>query len=253
MEWNCTGDGHLRNNEPTKALTVLEQLASPDNRCWHSRFEHRYCIALECLMKRLNYTKWPHADTKTCSAICHLTNSAFVLDDTVSGQWYEFLKVAIWQRENHELFNDFEIVSDPWQHLIQAGVCADWRTDQAEAEIALAVEAAQNDPDVFLAIANLQQEWDFLAQNVEESWGRAIAAAGNDPIPLIKRGRWYFERGENEKAEADFARAAELTPNELYKFLEAAGGWWALSSRACGVLSANSISIQQLPSISSIR
>src|SRR5262249_49953906 len=40
------------------------------------------------------------------------------------------------------------------------------------------------------------------------------------------RGRWYAGRGEREKADADFARAASLTPNELNKFLEA--GWWVV-------------------------
>lgn len=119
------------------------------------------------------------------------------------------------------------VPKDPWFHLIQArGYALIGENDQAEAEIALAVDVAQNDPDVFLAIAKLQQEWDSLAANVEENWARAIAAAGNDPIPLIIRGRWYFERGEKEKAEADFAKAAELTPHELNKFLEA--GWWVV-------------------------
>ncbi len=59
---------------------------------------------------------------------------------------------------------------------------------------------------------------------LETYWNKAVDAAGNDPLPLIQRGRWYLECGEKEKAEADFAKAAAMTPHELNKFLEA--GWW---------------------------
>ena len=54
----------------------------------------------------------------------------------------------------------------------------------------------------------------------------AIDLDGDNPLPWIHRGRWHTERGEQEKADADFAKAASLTPNELNKFLEA--GWWVV-------------------------
>jgi tetratricopeptide (TPR) repeat protein len=60
----------------------------------------------------------------------------------------------------------------------------------------------------------------------EAAWQRAIDLAGDDPLPWIQRGRWYAERGEHAKADADFAQAASLTPGELNKFLEA--GWWVV-------------------------
>src|SRR4029453_17148522 len=47
---------------------------------------------------------------------------------------------------------------------------------------------------------------------------------GNNPLPWIQRGRWLAERGEQAKSDADFTKAAALTPGELNKFLEA--GWW---------------------------
>ena len=50
--------------------------------------------------------------------------------------------------------------------------------------------------------------------------------ATDDPLPWIHCGRWYAERGQHEKADADFVKAASLTPNELNKFLEA--GWWVV-------------------------
>jgi serine/threonine protein kinase/tetratricopeptide (TPR) repeat protein len=67
--------------------------------------------------------------------------------------------------------------------------------------------------------------WMMLAGfSAEGDWQRSVELAGENPLPWIERGRWYAQRGEQEKADADFAKAASLTPNELNKFLEA--GWW---------------------------
>ena len=55
---------------------------------------------------------------------------------------------------------------------------------------------------------------------------KAVESAAKDALPLIQRGRWYAERGEQDKADADFTQAAVLTPNELNRFLEA--GWWVV-------------------------
>ena len=63
-------------------------------------------------------------------------------------------------------------------------------------------------------------------ERAEAEWQKIVDSAGDDPMPWIHRGRWYAERGEHDKADADFARAASLTPNELNKFLEA--GWWVV-------------------------
>ena len=41
---------------------------------------------------------------------------------------------------------------------------------------------------------------------------------------LIARGRFHAERGQHQEANAEFARAASLTADELNSFLEA--GWW---------------------------
>jgi tetratricopeptide (TPR) repeat protein len=61
---------------------------------------------------------------------------------------------------------------------------------------------------------------------VEAAWQRAVELAGDNPLPWIQRGRWYAQRGEREKADADFTKAASLTRGELNKFLQA--GWWVV-------------------------
>ena len=75
-----------------------------------------------------------------------------------------------------------------------------------------------------MARAKLIGQWDDKQFSAEEAWQKVIDVAADDPMPWIHRGRWYAEHGEHKKADADFAKAATLTPNELNKFLEA--GWW---------------------------
>src|SRR5262249_19205982 len=57
-----------------------------------------------------------------------------------------------------------------------------------------------------------------------EQLEKALQAKGDDPRLWIARGRYLAWRGEHKKADADFAKAASLTPHELNKFVEA--GWW---------------------------
>ena len=115
---------------------------------------------------------------------------------------------------------------DPWLHLIQARDCrllGD--NEQAEAEIGAATSAAPDDIEIWSARARLQDLWSAAAA-AEASWAKAVELAGDNPLPWIHRGRWYTEHGQQEKADADFAQAASLTPHELNKFLEA--GWWVV-------------------------
>jgi serine/threonine protein kinase/tetratricopeptide (TPR) repeat protein/Tfp pilus assembly protein PilF len=86
--------------------------------------------------------------------------------------------------------------------------------DAAEAELAVVARGAAAAPQVSAE----QRRETFLTKTVE--------AAAGDPLPLIQRGRWYAERGKHEQADADYAKAAALTPHELNKFLEA--GWWVV-------------------------
>ena len=114
---------------------------------------------------------------------------------------------------------------DAWQHLIEArGYRLIGEVEQADREMAAAAAAAPDDPQFWLARARLQAQGDDPTGSAEEAWRRAIELAGVDPRPWIDRGRWYAERGETEQANADFAKAAALSPAELNKFLEA--GWW---------------------------
>jgi serine/threonine protein kinase/Flp pilus assembly protein TadD len=119
------------------------------------------------------------------------------------------------------------VPGDPWLHLIQArGHHLIGEKEQADGELAAATALAAKDSAVWLAITWLQDDWGKRAATVEVSWSRAVELAGNNPLPLIHRGRWYAERGEQAKADADFAKAASLRPRELNKFLEA--GWWVV-------------------------
>jgi tetratricopeptide (TPR) repeat protein len=74
---------------------------------------------------------------------------------------------------------------------------------------------------------HLELGWIMLVDySAEAELQRAVEQAPGDPLAWIERGRLYAERGEREKADADFAKAASLTPHELNKFLEA--GWWVV-------------------------
>jgi hypothetical protein len=56
-------------------------------------------------------------------------------------------------------------------------------------------------------------------------YDKAIAARPDDPRPSIERGRLLFELGRIAQAEADYAHAARLAPNQPQLFLDTAG-WW---------------------------
>ena len=71
-------------------------------------------------------------------------------------------------------------------------------------------------------VATLQDLGKFEA--AADAWQGVLATDPSDAGLWIARGRWYAERGQHEKADAVFAKAASLTPDELNKFLEA--GWW---------------------------
>ena len=64
----------------------------------------------------------------------------------------------------------------------------------------------------------------------EQYYQRALDTDGQNTSVWIARGRFFAERGEQEKADAEFAKAASLTSNELGKFLE--GGWWVVGPYA---------------------
>ena len=113
-----------------------------------------------------------------------------------------------------------------WPHLLESrGYRLIGENEKADAELAAAVAAAGDDPEIWMASAKLRSEAGDPQHLVEADWERSLELAADDPLTWIHRGRWYAEQGEHEKADADFAQAAALTPNELNRFLEA--GWWA--------------------------
>jgi tetratricopeptide (TPR) repeat protein/WD40 repeat protein len=109
---------------------------------------------------------------------------------------------------------------------------------RAEAENLLATDPNEiREPRLWQARAR----WYVARGNAaaaETALDRAVELAGDDPMPSIHRGRWSAERGEHEKADADFAHAVSLMGPvssegsgqgegfELNKFLEA--GWWVV-------------------------
>ncbi len=128
---------------------------------------------------------------------------------------------------------------DAWQHLIQArGYRLIGEIEQADREMAAAAAAAPDDPQVWLAQARLRTQWGDPAGS-EDAWRRSVELAGVDPRSWIDRGRWHAERGETEKADADFAKAAALTPAELNR-VSGSGlvGGRALSAGTQGILPA---------------
>ena len=60
----------------------------------------------------------------------------------------------------------------------------------------------------------------------ESEFLRAVESDPQNPETAIATGQFYAERGQQEKAEEHYARAATLTPGELNKFVER--GWWAM-------------------------
>jgi tetratricopeptide (TPR) repeat protein len=52
------------------------------------------------------------------------------------------------------------------------------------------------------------------AQRTEVDFQRLIDHAGTDPIPWLRRARWYVERGEMQKAMADFDKAVAVVPGD---------------------------------------
>ena len=141
--------------------------------------------------------------------------------------WNELAYFQALRREACRLIRPGEPFSDPWQRLIQArGYRLIGELEKADEELEAAVADASKDTTFWMARANLLSLWNDPKRPAEPDWRRAVELAGDDPLPWILRGRWYAERGQQEKADVDFAKAASLTPNELNKFLEV--GWWVV-------------------------
>ena len=64
------------------------------------------------------------------------------------------------------------------------------------------------------------------AEKAEGEWQAAVKVAPREPVIWLARARNFAQLGQHEKADADFAKAAALTPDELNKFLES--GWWVV-------------------------
>ncbi|HUG89691.1 MAG TPA: hypothetical protein VML55_02585, partial [Planctomycetaceae bacterium] len=143
---------------------------------------------------------------------------------STSGHWWEFTAPVLLRREAWRVIDGSKAPDEAWLRLIEAR--ADHLLgDTARRDEQLAA-ADSRDVDVWVARARLAGDFDPTGQSAEAAWQRVVDLAGDDPLPWIQRGRWYAEHGQQEKADADFAKAAGLTPNELNKFLEA--GWWVV-------------------------
>jgi tetratricopeptide (TPR) repeat protein len=76
------------------------------------------------------------------------------------------------------------------------------------------------------------------SQRAEKEFAAAVAAAPDDPIPLVRRAAWYARCGQREKAEAALVQAASLKPG-LGSTLDLADGefdlgqaYWKTGRRA---------------------
>ncbi|MCS7469981.1 protein kinase [Stieleria sp. ICT_E10.1] len=139
--------------------------------------------------------------------------------------WWQFIYDAAMRRLAVETMSPGQAADDPWLHLIQArGYATIGEIDQAEAELSAALAASANNVDALLARMRLFEQLQDERFSADAEWQKVVDLAADDPMAWIHRGRWNMQRGEKKKAEADFAKAASLTPDELNKFLEA--GWW---------------------------
>ncbi len=139
---------------------------------------------------------------------------------------WEVAAAQILRREAWRKIHDQAAPADGWWHLVRAR--SYWRIgDKAKAEIELAATETltAEDSELYLARAWLFGHFG-MATRAEAELTRMVEVGGVDPMPWIHRGRWYAERGELAKADADYAKAAVRTPDELNKFLEA--GWWVV-------------------------
>ena len=158
---------------------------------------------------------------------CLRSPAASAVQDGHGGYWFTWAEDQAMRRQAWNVLKGQDPPEDPWQHLIQARAYRLIGEDEAaDAELAAAEIAAPDDRDVLTARVRLLEQWQADLQATEVAWQRVVDLAVDDPMPWIGRGRWYAEQGEHEKADADFAKAASLTPDELNKFLEA--GWWVV-------------------------
>lgn len=142
--------------------------------------------------------------------------------------WWQFQYGQLMRRLAAEtMAGDKPQPDDPWKRLLQArGFLLIGENQKADAELAAAIAAAPGDVEVWMARARLLDQDARRTPSAEADWRQVVDLAPSDPMTWIQRGCWYAEQGQHERADADFAKAASLTPQELNRFLDA--GWWVL-------------------------
>lgn len=89
---------------------------------------------------------------------------------------------------------------DPWQHLIRArGFRLIGEQDKSLAELAAADVNTPNDRASWKARLRLATRF----EDAERIWRHMVDLAADDPLAWIERGRWYVERAQYAKADAD--------------------------------------------------
>jgi serine/threonine protein kinase/WD40 repeat protein/Flp pilus assembly protein TadD len=160
---------------------------------------------------------------------CLQASKKSAVKDTYGGAWWTWAEDQAARRAAWMELRGADSLQDPWQHLIQArGFQLIGEQEKSVAELAAADAKTPNDLANWRARLRLATRF----EDAERIWQHIVELAGDDPLLWIERGRWYSERGEHQKADADFIKAATLTPDNLNKFIEA--GWWA--AKTPGVL-----------------
>jgi serine/threonine protein kinase len=147
--------------------------------------------------------------------------AATAVRDVTNGNWQVLAEDQIMRQQAWLEIRGQDAPEDPWQHLILA---RSYRllseNEKCEAELAAAVAAAPNDPDVWLARIRLRREAGDPAHAVEADCAELVAIAGDDhPLErAIDLAEIHVALKQWDKAIECYDRIIKLRPENIYDF-----------------------------------
>jgi tetratricopeptide (TPR) repeat protein len=98
---------------------------------------------------------------------------------------------------------------------------------------ALVINTDQNPDDSNAFARRARMMFQVDEREASALYERRFEERGQDPGVLIARGRMFAEAGKAEEAQRDFTRAAELSRDQLDRFVQA--GWWLVGTYPAGL------------------